>query len=92
MRANDLDFLREIGVGLVVNVTSNIDALDWTGQSEAPRWLPFIISEPRRDTQVLPELNCFTIFCPTPSCAARTSSSIAAQGPIAQALARPRMQ
>ena len=27
MRTNDLKFLREIGVGLVVNVTSNIDAL-----------------------------------------------------------------
>ena len=31
MRANDLDFLMEIGIGLVVNVTSNINAPDWIG-------------------------------------------------------------
>ena len=92
MRANDLEFLREIGVGLVVNVTSNIDALDWIGQAEAPRWLRFIIPEPRRGIQFLPEINRFYQFLSTPSCAARASSSIAAQGPVVQALARPLMQ
>ena len=80
MRANDLEFLREIGVGLVVNVTYNIDALGWIGQSAAPRWLRFINPEPRRDTQVLFAFNRFLTIFTTPFCAARTSSSIAAQG------------
>ena len=91
MRANDLEFLREIGVGLVVNVTSNIEAPRWIGEPEAPIWLRFLIPELRRDTQVLLAFNNFCICCPTPSCAARMSSFIAAQEPIAQALARPRM-
>ena len=91
MRAHDFDFLMEIGIGLVVNVTSNINAPDWIGQSDVPRWLRFILPEYRRDTQVLPEFSRFTNCCPTRSCAARMSSFIAAQEPIAQALARPRM-
>ena len=45
MRAHDLDFLMEIGIGLVVNVTSNINAPDWIGQSDVPRWMRFILPE-----------------------------------------------
>ena len=56
-RANDLEFFREISVGLVVNVTSNIVAPCWIGESEAPRWLRFLIPELRRDTQFLLAFN-----------------------------------
>ena len=54
MRANDLEFLQEIGIRLVVNVTANIEAPPWMGKPDAPRWWRFIAPEIHPDAPVLP--------------------------------------
>ena len=89
MRANDLHFLKEIGIGLVVNVTFNIEAPPWIGFLDDPRWWRFAIPQLHRDAQVLLAFETFYQFVPNAPWTATMSSSIVAQGPIAQAHARP---
>ena len=43
--ANDLDFLTEIVIRLVVNATANIEAIAWHGRLDAPRWRRFCAPE-----------------------------------------------
>ena len=54
LRANDLEFLKEISIGLVVNVASNIEAPPWLDQPDAPRWWHFLIPELTRGSPIFP--------------------------------------
>jgi len=44
MRANDIQYMQELRIGLVVNCTSNIERPPWHGQSDAPNWIRFPIA------------------------------------------------
>ena len=46
-RANDLAFLNEISIGLVVNVSANIPAPEWHGRVGAPHWCRWVAPETR---------------------------------------------
>ena len=51
-RANDLAFLNEISIGLVVNVSANIPAPEWHRRVGAPHWCRW----------VAPKLNTRPVF------------------------------
>ena len=64
MRANDIECLKQLRIGLVVNCTHNIEAPPWHGQSDAPKWLRFpiagrIFDATRRGNLVLPYFERF---------------------------------
>jgi hypothetical protein len=46
-RANDLPFLNEISIWLVVNVSANIPAPEWHGRVGAPHWCRWVAPETR---------------------------------------------
>ena len=71
LRANDIAFLTEISIALVVNVTSNIPALTGTGNSAhhsaAASWPP----SSAMARYCLASRGC-TAWCPSRSCEAKT--------------------
>ena len=43
LRANDLEYLTQIPIALVINVTGNVPSPPWLGQLDTPQWCRFIV-------------------------------------------------
>jgi len=43
LRANDLEYITQISIALVINVTGNVASPPWLGQPDTPQWCRFMI-------------------------------------------------
>jgi hypothetical protein len=42
LRANDLEYITQISIALVINVTGNVPAPPWLEQLDTPQWCRFV--------------------------------------------------
>ena len=43
LRANDLEYITQISIALVINATGNVESPPWFGQLDTPQWCRFMI-------------------------------------------------